>query len=185
MHEKVSCKYHAALVSELASLNSNVRALTEAIVSSLKQLENRLQRRMDAEETPAANTSIGKMTNFSPPPPVSDPEGPDRTKFYTRANPASRGKEVVREPTPPAPEDILAAIADDGAGGSTSPGSDCALISPPRKAPKPSATPRKRAAANARGKAIAKERGASAGDEEPTGTGSALTALPAKKVSKV
>jgi hypothetical protein len=66
MHEKVSCKYHAALVSELASLNSNVRALTEAIVSSLKQLENRLQRRMDAEETPAANTSIGKMTNLPP-----------------------------------------------------------------------------------------------------------------------
>jgi hypothetical protein len=92
---------------------------------------------------------------------------------------------VVREPTPPAPEHMEAAIAYDGAGGSTSPRSDCALISHPRKAPKPTTTPRKRAAANARGKAIAKKRGANAGDEEPTGTASALTALPTKKVSKV
>jgi hypothetical protein len=79
-----------------------------------------------------------------------------------------------------------AAIVDDGAGRSTSSGSDCALISPPRKAPKPTTTPRKKAAANTRGKAIfAKERGASLGNEEPTGTDTALTALLAKNVSKV
>jgi len=78
-----------------------------------------------------------------------------------------------------------AAIADDGAGGSTSSGSDCALISPPRKAPKPSATPRKRVAVNVRRKVIAKEREASVGDEEPTRPNNALTALLAKKVSAV
>jgi hypothetical protein len=34
-----------ALISELASLNSNVRALTKAMVSSLKQFQDKLQRR--------------------------------------------------------------------------------------------------------------------------------------------
>jgi hypothetical protein len=93
-------------------------------------------------------------------------------------NSGSRGKEVVRKPSPPAPEHVEATIADDGAGGgSTSPGSDYALISPLAKAP------RKRAAANARGKSITKEKEACAGNEDPTGTATALTALPAKNIS--
>lgn len=34
-----------ALISELASLNSNVRAFTEAMISSLKHFQGKLQRR--------------------------------------------------------------------------------------------------------------------------------------------
>lgn len=86
-------------------------------------------------------------------------------------------------PSPPPSKNVELAHADEGAGVSTSPGSDCALISPPAKAPKPATTPRKRAPANARGKALAKEREVDAGNEDLLGSGTTLTAPPAKKVS--
>jgi hypothetical protein len=77
-----------ALISESALLNSNVRVLTEAMISTLKQSQDKLQQvsKLDAEETLAANTSIGKTIHLPPPPPLSDPEGAERTRFYTRAH---------------------------------------------------------------------------------------------------
>jgi hypothetical protein len=94
-----------ALIFELASLNSNVRALTETMVSTLKQSQDKLQRvsKLDAEETPAANTSIGNTTHHSLPSSLSDPEGAERTRYYTRMNYGSRDKEVVKEPSPRLP----------------------------------------------------------------------------------
>lgn len=74
-----------ALVSELASLNSNVRALTEAMVSSLKHSQDKLQRvsKLDADRAPAANTSIAKTTHPLPPPSLGEPEGAECTRYYT------------------------------------------------------------------------------------------------------
>lgn len=96
-----------AHISELAPLNSNVRALTEAMVSSLKHSQDKLQHvsKVDADETPAANTSIGKTTH-RPPPSLSEPEGAERTRYYTRVYSGSRGKEVVRGPSPPPSENV-------------------------------------------------------------------------------
>jgi hypothetical protein len=58
------------------------------------------------------------------------------------------------------------------------------LISPPAKAPRPITTPRKRAAANARGKALAKEKEVGVDNKDPAGTATILAAHPAKKVSR-
>ena len=174
-----------AIISELASLNSNVRAMTETMVSSLKHSEDKFQwaTKVHADRPPAPNTSIGKTFHPPLPPSPTEPEDALCTRFYTRVQADSRGKEVARTPSPPHCENVEAANADDGAGGTSSPGSDCALISPPAKATKPASTPRKRAPANARGKALAKEREVRAGKEGLPGSGTALTAPPAKKVS--
>lgn len=173
-----------ALISELALLNSNVKALTESMASSLKHSQIILQHvsQMHADKTTAAYTSIGNTT-LADPPAINEPDSAERTRCYTRLHLGSRGKEVAKLPTPPPSEIVEAAVEDEGAEGSASPGSDCALISPPPKAIKHASTPRKRATANARGKALAKEREAGDGNEELLGYGTTLTSPPTKKVS--
>lgn len=171
----------SALISELAMLNSNVRALTEVMASNLKQFEGTKERvsNVDTEKTPATGKSIGNTIHPPPHPATCEPEGADRTRYYTRVQSGRRGKEVVRAPSPPqlvlnadgpvsknvhSPSaNVEATFVEEGAGGSTSPGSDCALISPPAKALKIATTSRKRPASNARGKTIAKESAAEAG----------------------
>jgi hypothetical protein len=174
-----------AIVSELASLNSNVRALSAAMVSSLTNFLEKLQHvsKLDADNAIAATPGIGKTTTPPPLPSLGEPKVGERTRCYKRMHVGSRGKEVVREPSPPPSENTEATPVDEGAGGSTSPGSDCALISPPAKATKPAMTPRKRPSANAQGKALGKEMEAVASSEDPPATATALTAAPAKKVS--
>lgn len=51
---------------------------------------------------------------------------------------------------PSPPKNVEVEHGDEGAGGSMSPGSDCALISPPAKALKPAAMSRKKLASNTR-----------------------------------
>jgi hypothetical protein len=70
----------------------------------------------------------------------------------------------VREPSPPVSENVAAAIADDGAEGVH--------------------VVRIRAAANARGKALAKEKEVGVDNKDPAGTATILAAHPAKKVSR-
>jgi hypothetical protein len=174
-----------AIVSELASLNSSVRALSEALVSSFKTLIDKLHQvpKLHADNALAATPEIGKTTTPPPLPSLGEPGVGERTRFYKWVPLGSRGKEVIRAPSPPPSDNMEAAPADEGAGGSTSPGSDCALISPPAKATKPAVTPKKKPSANARGKAFAKEREVVAGNEDPPATATALTAAPAEKVS--
>ena len=149
-----------AIVSELTSLNSSVRALSEALVFSFKNLIDKLHQvpKLHADNALATIPEIGKTITPPPLPSLSEPGVEERTRFYKRVPPGSRGKEVVRAPSPPPSDNTEAAHADEGAGGSTSPASDCALMFPPIKATKPAVTPRKRPNANAREKALAKER---------------------------
>ena len=93
----------SALISELAMLNSNVRALTEAMVSNLKHFEETKERvsKVDTEKTPATGKSIGNTIHLPPPPSTCEHEGVDRTCYYTQVQSGRRIKEVVRAPSPP------------------------------------------------------------------------------------
>lgn len=163
-----------ALISELAMLNSNMRALTDALVSNLKHSQENMHQnsKVDAGKTPAANASPGNTVH--PPPSLSEPEGAECTRYYMRVNSGSQSKDVVKARSSPRlvlnaegplsnnvqlpTTNVEAAPAGEGAGGSTSPALDCALISPLAKAIKPATTSRKKPTSNARGKALAKER---------------------------
>lgn len=141
-----------ALISELAMLNSNVRVLTDAMVSNLKNIEEMKQRKskVDAEKTPTMDTSMGKTIQLPRPPSTNEPEGAECPRYYTRVHSGHQSKDVVRAPSLPclvlnaegpvsnnaqSPSlNVEAAPAEEEEGGSTSPGSDCALISPPVKA---------------------------------------------------
>lgn len=194
----------AGLIAELATLNSNVKALTEALMSHLTHCPyNLLQNsKLDGEKATASDMNIGKTGQPHPPPPpltVTELAGTEGTRFYTRVHPGSRGKEVARATTPPpvvlnaegpvlknvrSPSDrVEATPTDELQGASTSPGSDCVPISPPAKARKRAAPARRKPASNARGKAVAKERAAYDDDDEyAPATDTALAAPPSKKV---
>ena len=77
-----------AIISELASLNSNVRALTKAIISNLKHFRDNLQResKLDADKTHVANTRTENTTHPPPPPPppFNEPEGARNAFDITR-----------------------------------------------------------------------------------------------------
>ena len=200
--KRSECEHHhcADLISELAILNSNVKALTEAMVSIMKHCElNPLQSsKLDGVEATAADVNIGETVPSLLPPAVTEPEGPERTRFYTRLHTGSRKKETARATTPPpvvlsaegpvskdvgSPSDrVEATPTDEGQGASTSPGSDCVPISPPPKALKPATTARRRPTSNARGKAAAKERAAEDDDEFLPATDMAPAAPASKKV---
>ena len=182
-----------AIISELAMLNSNVRALTEAMVSNLKHFKETKEKvsKVDIEKTPATEKSIGNTIYPPPPPSTCEPEGADCTRYYTRVQSGRRVKEVVRAPSPPqlvfnadgpvsksahSPStNVEATFVEEEAGGCTSLGSDCALISPLAKVLKTSTTSRKKPASNACRKVIAKESAAEAG--------TTLTLPPSKNVN--
>ena len=189
----------AALISELAALNSSVKALTEAMLLNIKHNQAQQNSKLDGDKASTPDASIGKTVQPVVPPSLAETEGAECTRYYTRVHSGSRGKEVARTPTPPrlvfkaeAPQsksveptsgNVDAATADEGAGGSTSPGSDCALISPPAKAPKPTTTSKRKPASNARGKALAKERAVDAANDDLVATGTTPTVPVSKKVS--
>ena len=110
-HEILECKISewgpsrqdfSALISELAVLNFYVRALTDAMVSNLKHFERikQWESKVDAEKTPAMDTSIGKTTHLPRPPSTNEPEGTECTRYYMRVHSGRQSKEVVRAPSP-------------------------------------------------------------------------------------
>ena len=179
------------LISELAKLNSNVQALTEVMVSNLKQTQNTVQpdAKVDRDKFSEANTLDRTTEQFHIAGSHSEREAAKRNRCYKQTRPVSLANEVIRPqnplhlvfiggPPPPinmstSSADVDAANADDGAGGSTSPESDCALISPPAKAIVSAL--KKKTTLNARGKAIAKDRA--------LGNVNELTISPSIKVS--
>ena len=188
-----------ALISELAALNSSVKALTEAMLLNLKHSQAQQKSKLDGDKASVANASIGKIVQPLAPPSLAEAEGAECTRYYTRVHSGSRGKEVARGPTPPRlvlnaegpqsrsvpppSKNVDVAPADEGAGASTSPGSDCALISPPAKASKPATASRRKATSNTRGKALAKERAVDANNNDLAATGTTPTVPASKKVS--
>ena len=52
-------------------------------------------------QDPVANTSIGKTVQPSPPPSLTEHEGAERTRYYTRVHSGSRSMEVARVASPP------------------------------------------------------------------------------------
>jgi hypothetical protein len=186
-----------ALITELATLNSNVQALTDAMHAILKySQENRLhEAKVDADKAPAIDKSIGKTEDFIPPSKLTQAGGEERTRYYTRVHSGGR-----RGPTPPplefseegqpsknlhvASDNLEETPAEEGPGGSTSPGSDCALISPPPpKTSKHANTSRKKPATNTRRKPTTKARAEDADNEDAAATDTTATAPTSKKVS--
>lgn len=92
----------SALISELAMLNSNIRALMEAMAFNLKHFEEIKQwkSKVDVEKTRATGMNIGKTIHPPPPLSTSEPEGAERTRYYTRVHSGRRNKEVVRASSP-------------------------------------------------------------------------------------
>jgi hypothetical protein len=92
-----------ALISELAILNSNVRALTDAMHVILKYSQENMQHepKVDADKALAMDKSIGKTDHPSPPPKLTESGGAERTRYYTRVHSGGWTKEAARGPTPP------------------------------------------------------------------------------------
>ena len=192
--------FSEAMVSSFATLNLSVKALTEAMVLTLKHGQDSTQQNSKAEEEgpPLPDTSLANTV--PPPPPLthSEPVVLEGTRYYKRAQAKSRSNEVARERSPPhadlseeglqskvvrsTTEPAEAAPAAEEAGGTSSPGSDCALILPPPKPIKLATTPRKRPTSNARGKALAKERAARIDNEVLDATDPSLAIPPLNKV---
>lgn len=208
-----------ALVTEMSTLSSNVKSLTEAMLSTLKQKQDttQYQSKVDGEKTLASSTPNGKIgkpfPNGSLSPSTkhngsqkgngsraSDPQVSERTRSNTRVHSETRSKEIVRPRSPPrlvmtVPRSVPihvrsssivdedATTVDGGADGSLSPGSDCAFISPPAKFIKVAPKPKKKPVANARGKALAKERALGAEKNSDGQPEMVLTIPPSKKVS--
>ena len=84
----------SALISELAMLNSNVRALTNAMVCNLKHHEEMKQweLKVDAEKTPATDTSIGKTIPIPPPPSTTEVEARSAFAITRECTPDDRAK---------------------------------------------------------------------------------------------
>jgi len=81
----------------------------------------------------AATPGIGKTTPPPSLPSLGEPGVGERTRYYKRMYVGSRGKEVVRAPSPLPSENAEAATSNEGTGGCISPGSDFAFISPRRR----------------------------------------------------
>ena len=191
-----------AMVSSFAALNSSVKALTEAMVLSSKHGQDSTQHNLKAEEDepPLPDTSIVNTEPPPPPPALSEPVALEGTRYYKRAQGGSRSKEVARERTPPhadlseeglqtkvvrsTTEPAEATPAAKETGDPSSTGSDCALISPPRKRLKLATTPRKRPASTARGKALTKERAALIDNKDLAATDASLPIPPPNKVTR-
>lgn len=92
-----------ALISELAMLNSNVKALTEMMVSNLKHTQNNVQPDSKADEDKflEANTLNGTTRQIHPLGSHCEPEAAERTHCYKRVQPGSRIKDVIRTRSPP------------------------------------------------------------------------------------
>lgn len=201
---KSECEHHrldcAGLIIELATLNANIKALTEAMLSHFTICQhNPLQKsNLDADKAPAKELNIDKTVAPTLPPAVIEPDGTERTRCYTRVHTGSRSKEVAKATTPPPvvfnAEDpgsdtvrtlsdrVEATHTDEGQGASTSPGSDCVPISPPTKARKPAIIARRRPTSNARGKAAAKVVAVEEDEDYPPASDTALAAPPSKRV---
>lgn len=87
---------YAALISELATLNSNVKALTEAMLLNLKHCQESTKQKLklNGDKATVPNTNSGKTLQPPPPSPLATPEGAERTRYYTRVHSGSRSKEV-------------------------------------------------------------------------------------------
>ena len=110
----------AALLQELSVLNSNVKALTEAMISNLKQAQDATQHQTkeDGEKTLASSTPDGKKLKELPTASLSPctkkqgsqkgngscEAGPpvlERSRSNTRHQSQTRSKEIVRPRSPP------------------------------------------------------------------------------------
>jgi hypothetical protein len=95
-----------ALISELAILNSNVRALTDVMHAILKYSQENMQHepKVDADKVLAMDKSIDKTDHPSPPPKLTESGGAERTRYYTRVHSWGRTKEAAKRPIPPRSE---------------------------------------------------------------------------------
>ena len=109
-----------ALLSELAMLNSNVKALTEAMVSNFKQTQDnmRFQSKGEGDKTLASSTPDAKTWKTSPSRSLSlstkhnglhkgntcqtsGPQVLERTLSNTRMQSGTQSKEIFRALSPP------------------------------------------------------------------------------------
>lgn len=67
---------YAALISELATLNSNVKALTEAMLLNLKHCQESTKQKLklNGDKATVPNTNSGKTLQPPPPSPLATPE---------------------------------------------------------------------------------------------------------------
>jgi hypothetical protein len=106
-----------ALVSELAALNSNFKALTEAMVTTLKRTQEntQYQSKADGDKTRASSTPNAQTGKASPSASHSPstkhngskkgngsgPEALERTRSNTRAQSGTQSKDILLAPSPP------------------------------------------------------------------------------------